>query len=190
MKRDSTALPHDIGFLEFSRCVSIAHLRWEGFPYYIELEASGEERESVCRRLDLLSLEVLSGKFRITEEDNHVLLVEGRMIARFNQRCVVTLEPVPGEIDRELSIRFSPQSSKDRDLWLEGDDDELFYEGAGPDLGEALTQELALSLPPWPRLEGARLEQTMWGTKAGDCEPRRLESLIAEKKVAKENRHK
>ncbi|MDA7981487.1 MAG: DUF177 domain-containing protein, partial [Alphaproteobacteria bacterium] len=148
---------------EFSRRVPVDQLRRGKNPRHVRITAGEEEREAVRRRLDLLSLDSLGGEFHITSADDDTLVAAGQMTARFSQRCVVTLAAVPGAIDRALRLRFSPQNRPGRDPRLEGDDDGLFYGAAGPDLGEALTQELALSLPPWPRAEGARLPQTAWG---------------------------
>ena len=55
------------------------------------------------------------------------------------------------------------------DPFATDEEDALFYSGlSGPDLGEALVQELALSLDPYPRRENAALTQTTWGEEAGD----------------------
>ena len=55
------------------------------------------------------------------------------------------------------------------DPFATDEEDALFYSGlSGPDLGEALVQELALSLDPYPRRENAALTQTTWGEEGGD----------------------
>ena len=159
----TTTTPPESWTPEFSRRVPVDQLRRGKNPRHVRITAGEEEREAVRRRLDLLSLDSLGGEFHITSADDDTLVAAGQMTARFSQRCVVTLAAVPGAIDRALRLRFSPQNRPGRDPRLEGDDDGLFYGAAGPDLGEALTQELALSLPPWPRAEGARLPQTAWG---------------------------
>ena len=57
------------------------------------------------------------------------------------------------------------------DPFATDEEDALFYSGlAGPDLGEALVQELALSLDPYPRRENAALTQTTWGEEGVDDE--------------------
>ena len=149
---------------EFSHIVAPGEIRARREGLGLELSAGAEEREALARRLQLLSLECLEGRLRLRAEGAE-LVCEGHLTARLAQACVVTLAPVAAELERAVSWRFSPKPAELADALEEGDEGALFYEPHGPDLGEALVQELALSLDPWPKAAGARLEKNLWGAE-------------------------
>lgn len=142
---------------EFSRPVVLANIPRSGQRE--SLSATPEEREAVARRLGLLSLEKLEAKVALTPQAGGSIAVRGRMRASVTQACVVTLEPVPQEIEEEIDWRVPPGAEPgepDEEDILEGPD-EVEAENGVLDLGEALAQQLALSLDPYPRAPGAGL---------------------------------
>ncbi len=84
------------------------------------------------------------------------IVAKGRLRARLQRVCVVTLEVFPVELDEEFRVVFVPEGQES-----EADDpdadDEVPYKGTVLDLGEAAVEQLALSLDPYPRKPGAEL---------------------------------
>ena len=89
-----------------------------------------------------------------------MIRLQGHLTADVVQSCVVTLGPVPAhlEVDFEMSFSASAVEPAVADL------DPLAEEGPEPipegviDLGEAVAQQLAIALDPYPRAPGASLE--------------------------------
>ena len=135
---------------EFSRPVKLAHLRSE--PFVQQIEATADERHRLAQRFDLIALDHLTGTVTLQREGEGRILLEGSFDAEFTQTCVVTLEPVPGRISRSFSMVYV--SIEDRRTEIELDADEPVFEpltGDEIDIGEAVAQELSLSLPDFPR---------------------------------------
>ncbi len=79
------------------------------------------------------------------------------------QACVVSLEPVPATIRqpiargwRRLAAPIAPgTTAAPPELWLVDEDEIEPLTGRTLDLGEAVAEELALALEPYPRALGA-----------------------------------
>ncbi len=105
-----------------------------------------------------------------------MIRLQGHLSADVVQSCVVTLGPVPAhlEVDFEMSFSASAVEPAVADL------DPLAEEGPEPipegviDLGEAVAQQLAIALDPYPRAPGASLEALEEAKRlsgAGNTEP-------------------
>ena len=74
------------------------------------------------------------------------------------QSCVVTLEPVRQAVEASLDLRILDEGGVPAD-----DDpdspDEIESAGGMVDLGEAVAEQLALALDPYPRAAGAELPE-------------------------------
>jgi uncharacterized metal-binding protein YceD (DUF177 family) len=134
---------------EFSRPVSIAGLG--GKPFRQRIEAVPHERERLCRRFDLLALDRLSAIVELRRQQGELVLLEATFEAEFVQACSVTLDPVPGSISDRFSLVYGPLSEEREIEW--GVDEAAFEPLVGDtiDIGEAVAQELLLSLPAFPR---------------------------------------
>jgi hypothetical protein len=144
---------------EFSRLFDVSRLGQ--LPHRIEISASPAERGALARRFDLPAIEHLDAAITVRKRGDGIVEVTGRMRARVIQRCVVSLEDVVQEIDEPLAIYFGAPTSG-----LEGRedalDDEAFPEpivGGRIDCGEAVAQQLAAALDPYPRAPGAELPE-------------------------------
>ncbi|MFT8244444.1 YceD family protein [Roseomonas sp. BN140053] len=125
--------------------------------------ADAAERQAVAKRLDLLGLDRLEAELYLRPTTQDTVRVTGRLRASVVQACVVTLEPVPQEIEEAVDWIVAPPpdpESEEEEL----PDDAL--EGPEPvdapngvlDLGEAVTQQLSLALDPYPRCPGVALD--------------------------------
>jgi len=141
---------------EFSRVVQIARIR-EGTHRVVE--ATGTEREAVAARLGLATVRQLGCAFDLDTAEAGAIQATGKLRARVTQTCVVSLEPFETEIAEDFQVRFVPAGTETDDFDLEADD-EIPYHGAVLDLGEAVVEQLALVLEPFPRKPGAALPET------------------------------
>jgi hypothetical protein len=121
----------------------------------VRVEASAAERAALARRLRIPEIEALACDFALRRETRGVIAAAGRLAARVVQTCVVTAEDFSTEVAESFSVRFVAAGGEDADG---GDDafdpeapDEIPYDGATLDLGEATAEQLALALDPWPR---------------------------------------
>jgi uncharacterized metal-binding protein YceD (DUF177 family) len=135
---------------EFSRLVPLARIGRD--KRHERIEASAAEREALAHRLDLVALDRLSAVTTLCRDANGEIVLEAAWEAEFVQNCVVTLEPVPGAASDTFVMRYGPQEAAER-LLLLGLEEADFEPLAGDaiDVGEAVAQELSLSLPAFPR---------------------------------------
>lgn len=124
----------------------------------IDLVADEQERAAIAERLRLDGLERFEAHVALSREGSTVR-AKGRISARLGQRCVVTGDPVPANVDEPFDLAFVPEPQPgrpDEEVELgESDLDLIFHDGAAIDLGSALADTLALSLDPYPRSAGA-----------------------------------
>jgi uncharacterized metal-binding protein YceD (DUF177 family) len=135
---------------EFSRLVRIAGLGFK--PFRQRIEATPNERQRLSQRFGLLGLDRLSAVVELRRQDGEVILLEATFEADFVQACTVSLEPVPGSISDRFVLVYGPISEQRHEI--ERGVYEPAFEPLGGDtidIGEAVAQELSLSLPLCPR---------------------------------------
>jgi uncharacterized metal-binding protein YceD (DUF177 family) len=141
---------------EFSRRVELARLGAHEAVY--PLAAKPEERAALAHRFDLLSLDRLEAEIRLERVAGGMVRLSGRLGADVVQACVISLEPVASTLDQEFIVLYgSPEAGKAVMVDLETDEAEPF-DGTAIDIGEAVAQQLAMALDPYPRAPGASLE--------------------------------
>lgn len=137
---------------EFSCIVVPSQLPAAGSAY--ELEPTAAERTALAARFDLLSLEAFRAVLHLAPvRGGAVLRLTGRIEARVVQRCVVTLEPVPSDIDVPVDIVLRPADTLTGEIDHE-EDIEPYWDDC-IDIGEIAAEELALALDPYPRSAAA-----------------------------------
>jgi len=124
----------------------------------LDLIADDAERSAIAMRLQLVSLERLEAHVCLGRTGD-IVRAEGRLVAVLEQSCVVTGDAVAAHVDEPFTLLFTPEPTTggpDEEIELgESDCDVVFYDGAAIDLGNAITDTLALSLDPYPRSAGA-----------------------------------
>ena len=150
---------------EFTRLVALRDIGER--PVTRQIEAKPQEREALARRFGLLSLGSLSADLTLSWRSGEVI-VEGELRAEAVQRCVVSLAEVPARVQSGFTLVFREQADAGARPEEEVDPEieEEMPEPIGPegiDLGEAVAQQLALALDPYPRHPDAELERTEWG---------------------------
>jgi uncharacterized metal-binding protein YceD (DUF177 family) len=144
---------------EFSRLVAVARLGSE--PSRHEIEATAHECRHLAQRFDLLTLDRLAAAVTLQRQNGGFIRLEAAFEAEFTQSCVVTLEPVPGKIVDGFVLLYG--SAENAPIDIDPDIDEPAFEpltGDTIDIGEAVAQELSLTLPEFPRHPDADIEPT------------------------------
>ncbi len=142
--------------IEFSRPFDVRYLPRSA----VRLSADEAERAALLGRLQLVGLDALEATVTLAEQDGGRISATGQLTAQLVQSCVISGEDVPAAIDMPLALIFvvahSAAIADDADIELDSDTpDEIEYDGASFDLGEAITQTLALALDPFPRAPDA-----------------------------------
>jgi uncharacterized metal-binding protein YceD (DUF177 family) len=118
------------------------------------LEASTAECAALAERFGIEALKHFSARFTRKPYPGGGLLISGWIKAEPVQLCIVSLEPVTERLDKPFTLVVLPP---DGTLTEDPDGpDEIQADATGHfDLGEALAEELSLSLNPYPRKAGA-----------------------------------
>ena len=150
-----------------SHPVNVQVLPSAGFD--VEIEADGEQREALARQTEILSIERFSAGLVFRRWRKNGVSVKGRLTASVTQRCVITLEPVPGKIAEDFERIFLPEGSKlakpnvnsegEMILDPEGQDIPDLFAGKTLDAWEILIEHFQLALDPFPRAPDAILPE-------------------------------
>jgi hypothetical protein len=130
----------------------------------LTIEASQAERAALARRFGLPALHALRAEILLTQREQEID-ARGRLVASFEQRCALSDEPFAATLDDAISFRFVPAitiAGEDEEIEFASDGpDEIEYNGAAIDLGEAVAQSFGLALDPYalgPDAEAVRRE--------------------------------
>ncbi|CAA9211678.1 MAG: Conserved hypothetical protein, gene in Ubiquinol-cytochrome C chaperone locus [uncultured Craurococcus sp.] len=145
-------MPPDQG-PEFSRPLALGMVREGG--RHLSLTATPAECAALAARFGILALDGLSAELHLTMEPEGTVRAKGRVAACLTQACIVTLEPVPQAVDEPVAFRLLPPGREPQDG--PDDIDEIECPDGTADLGEAVAEQLALALDPYPRAPGAEL---------------------------------
>ena len=140
---------------EFSRPLPLGTVAQAGRR--LSLTATPEECAALADRFGILSIESLAAELRLSLEEGGTVRVEGRIAASLTQACIVTLEPVAEVVDEPVAFRLLPPGREPQDG--PDDIDEIECPDGTADLGEAVAEQLALALDPYPRAPGAELPE-------------------------------
>lgn len=142
---------------EFSRPITPESLGEKG--KVLSIEANADERSRLAQRLGLDGLEALSAEIRLTPRNGgRIVRLEGTFKALVRQICVVTLEPVEdhieGTIKRIYDTTFEELENEEENIDMDGEDPPDPLIGGEIDAGEAVAEQLALEINPFPRKKG------------------------------------
>ncbi len=149
----------------------------------VSVQADEAERSALARRFDLRSLDALSADLVLRPVAGGMVEATGRLRASVCQSCVVTLEPVVSQIDEDVRFLFAThdRSEASADLEFEVEEDgptDPMVDGVF-DIGEAIAQQFALALDPYPRAEGAQMTELSEEFGRGEDERDRRDSPFA-----------
>lgn len=133
-----------------------------------------DQRRHLCAALDILALENWQATAYLSRtSDGLSVWLRVDLSANVVQSCVVTLEPVRTHIEHSFRNLYSPeaqvsaaQEEDGLEIVISGDDDDVsdpdpdpdVLGGAGVDVGAAISEQLALIIDPYPKMDGASLK--------------------------------
>ncbi|HTP84363.1 MAG TPA: DUF177 domain-containing protein [Alphaproteobacteria bacterium] len=144
--------------VEFSRPVDLARIGSTETVH--EISATEAEREALARRLGLLQLARLEARVRLRRAHAGTQVhLAGHLAADVTQACVVSLEPVQNHVEEDFTVVYG-ELAEDADVSVDVDEESVVepLPVGSLDIGEAVAQELALALDPYPHAPGAVVE--------------------------------
>ncbi|MDA7424163.1 YceD family protein [Thalassococcus lentus] len=143
----------------------VAKLRQSGETPFSLAPDSGE-RALLAERLGAISVKKLRFDGTLEPKGKKGWQLFAKLGVTVVQPCSVTLEPVTTRIDTDVTRRFVPPNMLNQ--YDDGsetempEDDETEALGEDIDLAAILSEALSLALPPYPRKDGAELEQAQF----------------------------
>ena len=160
---------------EFSRRIPVDRIGSK--PSVHEITATRDECAALAKRFDLLSLQDLAGVVTLERVDaGRSVRLTAQFRANVVQSCVVTLEPVAAEVADAFAMVYAPGKGSANAVDIDPDPQAAAIEplpAEAIDIGEAVAQQLALSIDPYPRAPRARLDAVWRGTEAGEAVAKR-----------------
>jgi uncharacterized metal-binding protein YceD (DUF177 family) len=142
---------------EFSRRIDGLRLSPAGAQY--EISAKPEECTALAKRFDLLALDRLEAKAKVTPMAGGYYRLTAEFVADLAQACAITSEPVRARVAESFTLTYGPVEESS-EIVLDGDAEPVEPLGDGMiDIGEAVAQQLSLALDPFPRAPGAALDE-------------------------------
>ncbi len=148
----------------FSRPLRVADLGANATVRRIEADAG--ERSALAERFGLVALDSLIATITLdtTQPGRGVVRVRGELSAEVVQACVVTLEPLSARLHASFERLYGPQENGEETDAPEDSATEIAPDAEEPlepfvdgaiDIGEAVAEQVAIELDPFPRAPGA-----------------------------------
>ena len=180
---------------EMSRIVQLDELG--GDELLIDLNPTAQELRALGLRLGVEALEHLEGQVSLKFVDDDDVLLHARFNARVKQTCSVTLKPLENDISCDFTSTYSkepdPNWGHDEEEFADIDEDiepaEEIVDGK-IDVGEAVAEQLALEIDPFPRVKDATFEgfsTDPQGLEAQEEEKKNPFAVLAKLKTKQEN---
>jgi uncharacterized metal-binding protein YceD (DUF177 family) len=147
-----------------ARTVVVSVLPTAGYP--VRIEANEAERAALAEAHGLVSVDEFVADLEVRRWRKDGVRILGAVHARIVQECIVTLEPVPADLEVAIEAVFVPEGSRlarplDDDGALivdaEGPDIPEIFEGGEIDVGAVAEEFFELAIDPYPRAPGAEL---------------------------------
>ncbi len=156
---------------EFSRPLAVEEGKIFSSAHHIS--ANGRERANLADLLGVVTIRTLEAELRFNPAERAVITMTGHLDATVVQKCVVTLKPVESLIAADFERTYTADEGVgdipgDGDITIPASGHEppdLIIDGI-IDLGQAVAEQLALEIDPFPRASGAVF--TGLARKSGD----------------------
>lgn len=135
--------------------------------------------QRLAEALDLKSCDRLEARYRIRPIAGGGYRLAGELKADVVQSCVITLEPVAARIEEPFEVEYWPDGADEADGGGGGNEEipalsaaeiEPLRDGR-IDAGRIVFEQLAASLDPYPRKEGAEFEEPASQRQGGKESP-------------------
>jgi len=147
-------------------------IRWEAVPTGgcdFVVGASPQALDALAQRMGIPAVLAFTCHFSLRRGPlgSRSVVAEGRLRAKVVLTCVVSLDSFESSLDEPFEIRFVPADSL-QDQPDPEDIDEVPYEDGVLAIGEAAAEQLALSLPAFPRRPGVETSEEAAFLGGGD----------------------
>ncbi|APE43741.1 hypothetical protein BOO69_10190 [Sulfitobacter alexandrii] len=130
----------------------------QGSENVFALRPEKDRLAQIAQELDLSALRKLSFEGKVSPLGRDDWELTGTLGATVVQPCVVTLEPVTTRVDTQVVRRYLADYVEPEEPEVEMPEDDTSEPlGAWIDPGAVMIEALALSVPDYPRAEGAEL---------------------------------
>ena len=134
--------------------------------------------------LGMLNLSSAKANYRIDRLAGGGYRLHGRVHATGEQACVVSLDPVPADLDEPFDVEFWPDleagdGGEDKTI-LDARDVERLENGVSP-IGRVVFETISAALDPYPRKDGAEFN---WADAAAS-DPEKVSPFAALAKLKK-----
>ena len=126
----------------------------------VDLVADAQVRAALAKIAGVPGVPKLTAEFGITRHGRDGVRVVGHVSAIVEQKCVLTLEPMEGQVEEEVDLLFVPQAEastsdgKPTERATSDEPPEVLHNGI-VDLGVVATEFLLLGIDPYPRKPGS-----------------------------------
>lgn len=138
-------------------------------PQRFDLCPDAPARAALARHLGIAAVHDLRFTGEIRPTGGRDVALSGRLVARIEQPCGITLDPVVTAIDEPVERRYiagMPEPQGPETEMSEDDTQEPLPEVI--DAGAVATEALALAVPPFPRVPGAALDRAAAAPRGAD----------------------
>ena len=135
--------------------VQVESLR--GGPVTFNIEADEAERAALASAYGLLAVRRVTARGEV-DRLGELVTVRGVLEADVDQACVVTLEPVRGDIREDIEVEFAEPGAHVAARTDDGEPPDPI-DGDGIDVGALVEEHLALGLDPYPRAPGVTVPE-------------------------------
>jgi hypothetical protein len=146
----------------WSQRIALTDVPDEGL--HVALEADAEVRATLARTAGLRDLPRLEASFDLRRKGAG-LHIEGEVIAKIGQNCVITLEPIDKNLHEVVDLVFAPGPGEmlgneegEASVGMTDTEPPEPLIGGSVDLGAIATEYFLLGIDPYPRKEGAVFE--------------------------------
>ncbi|OLP59947.1 metal-binding protein [Xaviernesmea oryzae] len=163
----------------FSYRIRVGHVSHN--PLEVHVEADDRERAALAKLWQVLEIHSLVADVKLTRWKRDGVKMAGRVRAKLVQACVVTLEPVEGDIDEQVEAIFVPEDSRlariaandSAEMFIDPDGPDMpdVFEGDEIDIGAAVAEYAALGIDPYPRKPGVAFAQAEQDEAVEDKRP-------------------
>jgi len=174
--------PHFSG-PEFSRTADPRHLT----EAPLALVATREERAALARRFALVRIDRLEATVLLTAEGG-TIRANGKLVADIVQSCAISGDDLPAKIREPLAFAFVPEAevaTTEEEIELDANAlDEIPYAGERIDVGEAVSESLALAIDPYatgPEADAVRQQHGLAGEGGTGALAAGLAALLGKK---------
>jgi hypothetical protein len=147
--------------------VSVVRLPQKGMP--VTIEADEAQRDRLASEHGLLAVKAFRAELTVSNWKSSGVRVHGEVSAEITQACVISLDPVESHVETKISALFVPENSRLAKIGI-GHKEEILLDAEGPDSPEPFSGDLidvgalaeeyfALAIDPYPRKEGAHLDE-------------------------------